>query len=324
MASKELEQLKSLLTEAEIITPASSSYKDESETWGSQCNKNPTLVLRPSSVQSLSNSLAFLNKTSLDFAVRSKGFGNASAKDVLISLAAFDEFSYDAENETLILGAGQCWGDYYKKMEDVAPDRTVVACRTPSIGVGGSTLCGGFSWLSGEFGCVSDPVNMLDAQVVKLDGSVVWASEEPDLLWALRGAVPGLGGQTLRLLFKKNANKSEVVTSFKFRVRPYTQKIWAGPILLPNTPSALQQIAEGIVSMDAEPRDPKVAMFLYLIRQEIVLALGGKDAMLVVHAFDANSEEHGRERFKWALKMEGAMDMTETKNLRGVSDMQGQ
>ena len=29
---------------------------------------------------------------------------------------------------------------------------------------------------------------MLDAQVVKTDGQVVWASAEPDLLWALRGA----------------------------------------------------------------------------------------------------------------------------------------
>jgi hypothetical protein len=84
----------------------------------------------------------------------------------------------------------------------------------------------------------------------------------------------------------------------------------------------LQRIAEGIVSMDSAPRDPKVAMFLYLMRKEIIVALGGTDAMLVVHAFDSNGEEHGRQRFKWALEMEGAMDMTETKNLRGVADMQ--
>ena len=68
-----------------------------------------------------------------------------------------------------------------------------MACRTPGIGVGGSILAGGFSWLSGEYGCLSDPANMLDAQVVKLDGSVVWASEEPELLWALRGTGGALG-----------------------------------------------------------------------------------------------------------------------------------
>lgn len=48
--------------------------------------------------------------------------------------------------------------------------------------------------MSGEYGCTSDPENLLDAQIVKLDGSVVWASQEPDLLWGLRGAQIGLGG----------------------------------------------------------------------------------------------------------------------------------
>jgi len=36
---------------------------------------------------------------------------------------------------------------------------------------------------------------MLDAQVVKLDGSVLWASEDPDLIWALRGAGASFGGK---------------------------------------------------------------------------------------------------------------------------------
>ena len=71
----------------------------------------------------------------------------------------------------------------------------LVACRTPCIGIGGSILCGGFSWLSAEYGLTSDPQNMLDAQVVKLDGQVIWASTEPDLLWALRGAGASFGGK---------------------------------------------------------------------------------------------------------------------------------
>jgi FAD/FMN-containing dehydrogenase len=194
MSSKEIEHLKSLVTGPEIITPSSPAYKDESLTWASQRNKNPSIVIRPSSVESLSKVLAYISTTTLDFTVRSQGFGNASATDVIISLSAFDEFQYDAENETVILGAGQTWGDYYKKMEDVAPEKSIVACRTPNIGVGGSTLAGGFSWLSAEFGCASDPINLLDAQVVKLDGSILWASEEPDLLWTLRGSTGGFAG----------------------------------------------------------------------------------------------------------------------------------
>ena len=71
---------------------------------------------------------------------------------------------------------------------------TVVACRTPCIGIGGSILCGGFSWLSAEFGLTSDPNNLLDAEIVLLDGRVIWASTEDRLLWALRGAGASFGG----------------------------------------------------------------------------------------------------------------------------------
>lgn len=75
---------------------------------------------------------------------------------------------------------------------------TVVAARTPALGIGGSILSGGFSWLARQFGNTSDPENMLDAEIVKLDGTVLWASEEPDLLWALRGAGASFGGESIQ------------------------------------------------------------------------------------------------------------------------------
>ena len=68
--------------------------------------------------------------------------------------------------------------------------------RTPSIGVGGSILSAGFGWLSTEYGCISDPINFVDAEVVKYDGSIVIASQEPDLLWALRGGGGGIGSES--------------------------------------------------------------------------------------------------------------------------------
>lgn len=82
----------------------------------------PRLTIRPATIDSLSKVIAYISKTTLDFAVRSQGYGSASAKDVLISLTAFDEFAFDRENEIVTLGAGQPWGEYYRKMETVAPD----------------------------------------------------------------------------------------------------------------------------------------------------------------------------------------------------------
>lgn len=47
--------------------------------------------------------------------------------------------------------------------------------------------------MSSEFGMISDPINFIDAEVVKYDGSIVMASTEPELMWALRGSGGGFG-----------------------------------------------------------------------------------------------------------------------------------
>jgi len=175
----------------------------------------------------------------------------------------------------------------------------VIAARTPSIGIGGSTLCSGFSWLSSQYGCVSDPANLLDAHVITADGRAFWAADvDPDLMWALRGTETGFA----------------IVTHFKFRARPYPDngKLWAGPILIPRV--KVLEVAKGIVSMaEKEKRgemSDKVAMFLYVMRKELLAFIGATQDMLVVHAFDARGEEAGREEFRWATEMEGAVDQT--------------
>ncbi|KAF2432967.1 FAD-binding domain-containing protein [Tothia fuscella] len=245
MVHEEIEELKALVNPSEILTPESKEFKEHTLPFAKQKHRNPGLVVRPSTIDSLSKVIAFLAKSSLDFKIRSRGFGSASARDIIVSMTAFDNFDFDRENETLTLGCGQSWRDYYEKMEQIAPEYT-------------GLLCGGFSWLSGEYGAASDPANLLDIQVVKLDGTIIWASEEPDLLWAMR----------------ETEGAFAVAVNFKMRCFKYPEKVWSGPILLPNTTEACKQICTGIVGMDTRSIHPRVALFLYRMAPDILKAIG--------------------------------------------------
>ncbi|EXJ89643.1 hypothetical protein A1O3_02710 [Capronia epimyces CBS 606.96] len=296
---RQLTQLKTLVGEAELVTPADEAYEAESRTWSSGKNKSPKLVVRPQTIESLAKVVKFLGgeeSSSLEFDVHNSGAGSASAKDVLVSTRAFRDFDFDRENEVLTIGAGSLWGEYYEQMRKVAPEYSVVAAATPFIGVGGSVIAGGFSLMSREKGCISDPENMLDAEIVKLDGSVVWASTEPDLLWGLRGGYIGLG----------------VVTKLKLRAYKYPQNIWGGHIIVPRTTEKEREVAHAVAEIDRSGQIERRVFALLLLMPDAI----------IVNAFDALGEEHGRSTFAPVLKIKGAVDATRIMDLGGFAAMQ--
>ena len=114
-----------------------------------------------------------------------------------------------------------------------------------------------------------------------------------------------------------------VVTAFKLRAYRYTQSIYAGPIYLPK--ESLPKIARAVADFTQRSHDGKLGMFLYVLKKELLQSIDVSQDMLVVHAFDAHGEEHGRsdDGFGWALKLEGAVDGTKPMNLKAVADLQG-
>ncbi len=114
------------------------------------------------------------------------------------------------------------------------------------------------------------------------------------------------------------------MTAFKLRAYRYTESIYAGPIYLPK--DTLPEIARAATDFTQRSHDGKLAMFLYVLKKELLESIGVDQDMLVVHAFDAHGEEHGRsdEDFGWALRLKGAVDGTKRMNLRGVADLQGE
>jgi len=189
-----LEHLHSILASTEIFTDGQPEYKQQSEPWSTYAELHPRVVVQPTSLEQMQKVVKYLYESNLDFGVRNTGTGSVSARDVVLSTHGFKSFHFDQTTATVTIGSGFDWGEMDALMEEKAPGYAVVGARCSWVGVTGSALVGGLSWLSHEYGMISDPQNLLDMQVVLGDDRVLWASEEPDLMWALRGGGGNFGG----------------------------------------------------------------------------------------------------------------------------------
>jgi len=114
-------EMREFLSGDEIVEPSSPSYAQESRVWAYQRQQHPSVVVRPSSMTSLQATVKYLCDSTLDFGVRSGGLGSSSARDVVVSMSAFNEVVFNAEDETALVGAGQTWGEVDRKLVDLAP-----------------------------------------------------------------------------------------------------------------------------------------------------------------------------------------------------------
>lgn len=114
------------------------------------------------------------------------------------------------------------------------------------------------------------------------------------------------------------------MTAFKLRAYRYPTSIFSGTIMLPK--NSLPEVAKAVATFARRPLDTKVNMFLYVLKKELLHLIGATQDMIIVHAFDAHGEEHGRGDggFGWALKLPGVIDNTKVMNIKGIADMQGE
>jgi FAD/FMN-containing dehydrogenase len=119
-----MDTILAVLTPDEIIKPSHPAYAKESQVWSAHKFLHPQIVARPKTIETLSKLLQALNDSDVEFNVRSGGCGNASSKNVLISMTAFDGFEFHPEEgkgkEYVVVGAGQLWRDVDRKVEEFA------------------------------------------------------------------------------------------------------------------------------------------------------------------------------------------------------------
>ncbi|AKK28182.1 FAD-binding oxidoreductase [Mycobacterium sp. EPa45] len=200
-----------------VVRPGDADYADASRGWNHLFVHRPTAVVFASSTEDVVNALAWSRNQGLAVRVRSGGHsleGWSGVDDgVVIDVSGMKAVTIDAHARTATVGAG------LNQLEAVTGlGRAGFAAPTGtegSVGLAGATLGGGFGLLTRNFGMASD--NLLAAEVVVASAGggaeVVIADEKnnPDLLWALRGAGNGNFG---------------IVTSLTYRIHPLAQAIF--------------------------------------------------------------------------------------------------
>lgn len=169
-------------------------------------------MVKPTCAEEVSLAVKFGVANNIPFVVCGGGHsssGASSSEDgFVIDLSKMRAVHVNTADMTVTFEGGCLWVDVDTALERLG--LATVGGVVNHTGVGGLTLGGGHGWLTPLHGLTID--NLISAQVVLADGSIVEASDEEDadLFWAIRGAGAQFGVVTR---FIARAHKQDEVWS---------------------------------------------------------------------------------------------------------------
>ena len=196
------------------FVPGEAGYDEAVDIWNHAIPRRPAVVASCASSGDVGAAVAFARDNGLEISVRGGGHNYAGYAltdgGLMIDLTPMKSVSVDADARRARCGGGTTWAEL-----DAATQEAGLAVPGGFIshtGVAGLTLGGGLGWLTRLAGLSSD--NLVGAEVVTADSRVLRASatEDEDLLWALRGGGGNFG----------------VVTEFEFALHPVGPMIQLG------------------------------------------------------------------------------------------------
>ncbi len=203
----------------DLIQPEDPGYHEARAIWNGMIDRRPALIAQCSGVTDVVSSVNFARTHQLLVSVRGGGHnvsGNAVCDGgLMIDLSQMTGIDVDPTDGTVRAEAGALLADLDRDTQ--AFGLAVPAGTVSETGIAGLTLGGGLGWLMRKHGLTCD--NLISAEVVKADGSIVTASEteNSDLLWGLRGGGGNFG----------------IVTSFQYQAFPVGPTVLAGWVLHP-------------------------------------------------------------------------------------------
>lgn len=191
----------------DCVDPSSPEYDAARRLWNGAVDRRPALIARCLDAADVAAAVRHAREAGLEVSVRAGGHGVAGHAvcdgGLVVDVAALKTIS--VRDGVARAGAGLLNGEF-----DAATQAAGVATTTGIVshtGLAGLTLGGGIGWLMRTRAATCD--NLVGAELVTADGTIVEIGDGHELLWALRGAGANFG----------------VVTRLDLRVRPL------GPVL---------------------------------------------------------------------------------------------
>lgn len=176
-----------------LVRPGDPRWDEVRSPWNLAIDQHPAAVAAPADVAELRALLLAARADGLQLAVQPSGHGASGNVDgtLLVRTAAFDTVEVDEGARVARVGAGVAWG----RVLDALAGTGLVAMPGSSVVVNATafTLGGGNSWFSRAHGLASSSLRAVE--LLTADGRHRWLrdADEPELLWASRGAGGAFG-----------------------------------------------------------------------------------------------------------------------------------
>lgn len=203
----------------QLVRPGDPQYDSLRRVFNGSIDRRPAVIARCRDVSDVVAAVNHARHEGLPIAVHGGGHGvagHAVCDDgVMIDLRPMKEIQIDPQRRVARAQAGLTWGEFDAATQEFA--LAVTGGRMSTTGISGFTLGSGSGWIERKFGLAAD--NLISAEVVLADGSLVTASESEneDLFWGLRGGSGNFG----------------IVTEFEFQLHPVGPTMLGGMLVHP-------------------------------------------------------------------------------------------
>jgi FAD/FMN-containing dehydrogenase len=179
----------------QVLTGTDPAYEQARRVWNAMIDRKPLVIVRPTGIADVIQSVRFARENGLDASVRGGGH-SVAGKGVadgamMIDLSLMREVHINSGRQCALAQGGATWGEFDRAAE--AFGFVTTGGVISSTGVCGLTLGGGIGWLMGKYGLSCD--NVISADLVNAEGKhlALSATQNEELFWAIRGGGGNFG-----------------------------------------------------------------------------------------------------------------------------------